>query len=208
MTYRQYQAVPAVTWDALREIPNTPWTFPETRKAWLAHCAERFFEEGCELAECLRRHGITSIVSAGCGTARLEYWLTQYGIDVTATDSSQVTVNGLQRLDPPFGVKHWDFQREPGATESPLLIFRCDTELSDVEWAATFARLHAKTIIFIPDHCGSLIDRLRQFKKRMLGYPQIGWLRTKPAMRKLWATHYTDEAIQCGEYQGWILRKR
>jgi hypothetical protein len=223
-------------WDALR-AQDPHFSVPESREAWLrvSEGVERrdgqdgrLIERAGVVAETLRSHKITSLISIGAGAAGLEYQVQKRlpNLRVVVTEYAPETV---QRLAHVFTeaeeVRAFDLVKDSWSIvtaradedTSVVLMYRLDAGFTDGEWREIFTRLHSegvKQVLYIPTGFLTVKGFLLRLVARVRGalsgrkFSFAGYLRTRDTFRSYWADLYGEEESEFAGTPGFWLSVR
>lgn len=204
-------AAHAEAWDTLRRQPG-PFELPGTRREWEQRVLTPELGARAEAVVAVARLlAARRVCSYGVGNAGLEFNLARLepGLALVCTDFAPKTVARLAELFPEAEIVRHDLRSEEPPDADLHLMHRIDTELDGVEWREAFRRFR-RPLLFVPAQllgwralAGELARRLRTPRATRAGY-----LRSRDAVRDLWAGSHEDEPVAVGDLEAFLLTPR
>ena len=198
-------------WDALRAGDDS-FGLPTARAAWEAAAARSGLEPRARaIARVADGLGARSVCSYGAGTGLLEWNFHRIApqIELVCTDFAPLTVERLGAHFAGVSVVRHDVRADPPLAADLHLLHRIDTELSDREWPAVFARFREPILVVASEFLSArgvvreLVTRTRHPRAEA-----AGWIRTDDALRALWAGSHDDRRVQLADLPGYVLTRR
>lgn len=202
-------------WDALRVQTAGAYSIPASRDEY----EKRYEAEGVirtragAITKWLDGASCERLASYGAGVAVLELALARLAParHVIATDYAPETVSRLDALLTEVEIARHDLLADDPLDADIHLFHRIDTELSDDDWRAVFARFSARRVLVLPGGVISsrqAVSRLTSIRRRRSATTRAGWLRTASRLEELWADTHAHERSRFADVDGWILRPR
>jgi hypothetical protein len=198
-------------WDALRQGADT-FGLPASRSEWEA-AAERsgLDRRAVAIARIADEIGAVTVCSYGVGTGMLEWNLHRVAphLALGCTEFAPRTVDRLGAHFDGVPVVLHELRADPPREADLHLLHRVDTELSDEEWPAVFARFR-EPVLVAASELVDLRSIAREAATRVL-HPRAqaaGWIRTEAALRSLWAGSHTDRKVDLAGLPGYLLTRR
>jgi hypothetical protein len=200
------------SWDGLRTTTRGVFSIPDSREEF-----ERIARDRADIAarasaidEWLESGHAHVVASYGVGGAALEWWLHTIRSErkLILTDYGEATIERLARILPAIDVRHHDLRKDAPIPADIHLFHRVDTELTNEEWHATFARFRSERVLFV---AAEVLDLARlafemYSRMRMLGRAsRAGFLRNRAAFEALWASTHASEPIEMHDLHAWTL---
>ena len=201
------------SWDALRTQTSGAFALPDTRAAW-----ERTADDHPELeararriSGLLDRRGVRRLASYGVGGATQECWLARLAPEreLVVTDYASATVQRLAEIFTEARcVRHDLFADAP--LEADLHLFhRIDTEFDNQGWQRVFDRFASVPVLFAAAGQVDLRGAFAEWRKgRRPGASRAGWVRTPPAMERLWRRTHNATPVELGDLPCWELEPK
>jgi hypothetical protein len=202
-------------WDALRTDTSGPFAAPQTRAD-----AERVLTEHPEISSraeaidgWLTSQGVASLASYGVGGATLERALRNRAPAraLALGEYAPRTVERLRELfpEPEVRVELHDLLADPPLSADLQLLHRVDTELRGSQWRDVFGRFATQRILFVAAGMVDVRGAVAEVRKGLRrGATKAGWVRTRPALERLWRDSHDGHAIALGDLPGWLLEPR
>jgi hypothetical protein len=149
--------------------------------------------------------------SYGVGAGRLELAVAQAApeLELRCTDFAPQTVNRLQSLFPEATIVRHDLAAEDALAADLHLFHRIDTEFSNAALRMVLGRFH-DPVLLVPALLLTPRVAAREFYVRIARTraTRAGWVRTKSALRDIWAPTHTDTELRVGDSIGFLLERR
>ena len=200
----------ADSWDALRSAGG-PFALAASRSEWEADLQPELRARARDVVILANLLGARRLCSYGVGTGRLELAVAQADaeLELTCTDFAPHTVDRLQSLFPEATVVRHDLVAEGPLAADLHLLHRIDTEFSNASLRAVLGRF-SEPVLLVPALL--LVPRViaRELYLRLARSraTRAGWVRTKSALRDLWAPTHTDTEVRVGDGIGFLLERR
>ncbi len=198
-------------WDAIRDAEG-PFELPKTRAAWEAAAQARpdLAARARDLAALASGVDARSICSYGVGNALLELHLSQLlpDVDLTCTEFAPRTAARLRELFPEARIVEHDLLRDQPVDADLQLLHRVDTEFDDAQLEVVL-RCHTRPVVLVVT--GILDWPTLRSERRLRKMPDAipaGYVRTLPALERVWKASHDAEGITIGELRGYVLRRR
>jgi hypothetical protein len=197
-------------WDALRTQTSGPFALAETRAAWESTADEHpeLEARARRIGELLDARGVRRLASYGVGGATLECWLKRVSPEreLVVTDYAQATVDRLAGIFTEAECMRHDLFEDAALDADVHLFHRVDTEFSNEEWGQVFGRFAGLPVLFVAAGQVDLRGALAEWRKgRRPGASRAGWVRTRPALERLWARTHSGHAVDVGDLPAWQL---
>jgi len=217
-------------WDTLRRS-HPHFETPNTRNDWIESLLEPRDGQGKglpvrahDVAEILRRKGITSLHSVGVGSAGLEYFILQEmpGVGMSISEYNDESVARLSTVFPEGKPKKFDVMRDSWDRDGEdwlhlVLIYRLDPQLTDREWREVFVRMGragVRNILYIPANFLTIRYILRERKRSIAALLKgvktsfAGYVRTQVVFESYWSGIYEQEIVTIGGKPSYFLSLR
>ena len=200
----------ADSWDALRSTSG-PFALAASRLEWEEGIPPDIRARARDIVSLADRLGAQRLCSYGVGAGRLELAVAQADaeLELTCTDFAPQTVDRLQSLFPEATVVRHDLVAEGPLAADFHLLHRIDTEFSNATLQAILGRfsepvLLVPALLLVP----RVIARELYLRLARVRATRAGWVRTKSALRDLWAPTHTDTEVRVGDGTGFLLERR
>ncbi len=195
-------------WDVVRAGGGT-FGLPDTRDEWLARAARAALDRrAVAVIETARGLGADRLCSYGVGAGYLELKIAERAPDLSlvCTDFAPNGVARLSELFPEAVVVPHDLLLDEPLDAELHLLHRLDTEFSNGDWPAIFARFR-RPMLFVATELLGPRSLLREAATR-LRHPQsthAGWVRTEDALRGLWSRTHDDHRLPHFDLPAYLL---
>jgi hypothetical protein len=202
-------------WDALRTDTSGPFAAPHTRAD-----AERVLAEHPEISAradaidaWLASEGVRSVASYGVGGATLELALRERdpGRSLALGEYAPRTVERLRELfrEPEIRIELHNLVADPPFPADVQLLHRVDTELRASQWGGVLQRFATQRILFVAAGMVDVRGALAEVRKGLRrGATKAGWVRTRPALERLWRRTHDGRPVAVGDLPAWVLEPR
>jgi hypothetical protein len=185
-------------WDEVRATGGA-FGFPETREHWEEEAAGRGLERRAEaVVSVARARGARRLCSYGIGTGYLEKCIADAApeLELTCTDFALRAVERLAGYFPAARVLLHDLALDEPLQADLHLFNRLDTEFSDREWPAIFARFRGPVLVIATELIGprTIVRELATLVRHPRA-TRAGWLRTEDSLCALWRATHVDERV-------------
>ena len=199
-------------WDEVRARDDV-FGLPETRERWLADAAARdeLGRRADAVVAVARAKRAQSICSYGVGIALFEQRVAEAApeLALTCTDFAPRAVERLAAYFREARVVLHDLRVDEPLSADLHVFHRLDTEFSDAEWSAIFARFRGPVLLLASELVGPrTVARELATLVRSPKATKAGWLRTEDSLRGLWSATHGDERVEGVDLPTYLLTPR
>lgn len=200
-------------WDALRTQTSGPFALAATREEWERAADDRpeLEARARRIRELLDAREVRRLASYGVGGATLESWLKRLAPEreLVVTDYAQATVERLAGIFTEAECVRHDLLEDPPIDADLHLFHRIDTEFANDAWPRIFERFARAPVMYVAAGQVDLKGALAEWRKgRRAGASRAGWVRTRPALERLWTRTHDARAVDVGDLPAWELEPK